>query len=355
VIIASAQAQFDNLGDVIIRRNFIHWLAEMDEVLTLVGAAPPSYVEALMLPANAIPFTSLRDAARILGLGRLRGSSMAFAPGEHSLVTQPSLVAKAVANLLLTGAVRAGGGRVVKIGRGYRGEGQALRVLERLQVALSNGTWVRDTEAVGIFPRASLMPDIALASDLLDPRRRVDEGETWPGERMSVSVSLRNDRSSRAEDFVDATALIVERTGLAPVVVSQVRRDEPTSSSLAESLGGRHVEWKGSYVEQLERVARAYATSQFVVSDRLHVLLFALLRGAVPVGLETGKDRKLSRQLGGLGLGGLVTESGNWKELVSRVSDDPAAALETSRRSLRGATERLDAVKEEVRRALRAG
>ncbi|GAA1421043.1 polysaccharide pyruvyl transferase family protein [Agrococcus citreus] len=316
MIIISVQAQYDNLGDVIIRAEMLQWLAPIAHVAAIVGEAPDDYLEALQAPPNVTFVRSLGDALR---LARELGerASLVFSPGEQHLDLGVREWPRAAANLALAHAIKLRGGRVLKIGRGYRGEQTVLKQLEAGLVRASHLTLVRDQAATHMFPRAQWIPDVALASD----RFGRDNGDHPRG---LVSVSLRVDRAHPRE-LVQRT---VDAAGLDPRFVVQVRRDDAVADSL--DLGSSTT-WSGSLVTQLPLVADAYTRSRYVVSDRLHSLLFGLLCGAIPIGIETGNFGKLERQLYPLGLGGQVMRGWSDDRLPALIAGpyEPMQAIST--------------------------
>jgi hypothetical protein len=339
MIITSVQAQYDNLGDAVIRSTLVRWLAGIaesaeDQVVAVTGDAPREYLEVMDLPERVQQVTSVRDA---LVLNRARRLDLVFAPGEQALDAGAREWPKTLANLALSSIVRLRGGTVSKVGRGYRGDGGVLSAIERAQTAVSNVTWVRDVGAVDRFPRTKLMPDIALASAQLGPA---------PGypTRGGIAVSLRSDRSHNLGGLKAALGVAARRI----TVCAQVERDLGCTTELAAWLGADDLGWASTMARQLAAVNSLYTSSDLVVSDRLHVLLFALRAGAVPVGIETGAHSKLSRQLTALGLGHLVTSYDGVDGLLGRLREN----LEAERANCVAAVSAAEARLERVQRDL---
>ncbi|MFB8894106.1 polysaccharide pyruvyl transferase family protein [Microbacterium plantarum] len=328
------QAQYDNIGDAIIRGTLVGWLREFDDVSVITGSAPDEYLEVVNLDAGVECYRSLLEYSK----SRARTTHLAFAPGEQYLDRGVREWPKAVANILLSYAIRANGGRVVKVGRGYRGAQRFLTLLERVQMGASDLTLVRDVEALRMFPRASLMPDIALASE------RFDSTDTASAERREgLVLSMRGDRGTDLE----YVGKVLQSAGQSVSVVTQVRRDAARSAEVALHFGVDLDRWEGSMEEQLRSLVDRYRSARFVVSDRLHVLIFALLCGAIPLGIETGSHNKLSRQFDAIGLGHLIG-SPTSRDLFELAISDPAAVAAETRSAIQASRLKLNQAKADV-------
>lgn len=323
------QAQYDNLGDMVIRSEIARWVSQGGTPLVVTGNAPAGYLEGLELPSGSITVRSIREA---LSTGRGEVVDLIFAPGEQALDHGPGEWVKATANLALASLIRARRGIVLKVGKGYKGRGRVLTALERALIRVSTRTFVRDRAAASLFPSARLMPDIALSSPLLD-------GDNSDEPRTKIAFSLRSDRRHPKTVLTEVSRAAMP---LSPMIVVQVERDQEFAESLASGQAIDVVAWHGTMREQLLRVKAAYFESEFIVSDRLHSLLFGLRCGAIPIGVETGNNEKLRRQLGVIGLDHLVVDGWDVSAIAAIMSTDRArlrseadAAVETAQRQLR--------------------
>ncbi len=339
VRIVSVQAQYDNLGDMVIRSEVVRWVANGGTPIAVAGKAPRSYVDGLNLPKNVIVVRSI-----VAALLRRRSSRLhlIFAPGEQSLEGGPKDWVKAMLNLALAGFVKAQRGVVVKVGKGYKGRGRVLTALERALVRLSDRTLVRDQGARELFPSAELMPDIALSSPLLEPSNE-------PAHRKHVAISLRDDRL-HPDVAVAAVAKLVP--DLTPVFVVQVQRDETIAQDMSSRMGAELVAWEGPMAAQLERVKSVYARAEYTVSDRLHSILFALRSGSIPIAVETGSHNKLRRQLAALGLERFVINGWDVDAIRSLLGEDRESLHAESAAALIAAQARLDEVRMSISREL---
>lgn len=290
-VFMSIAAQEDNLGDIEIRRNVVNWVLGTQRPLTLfLGSMPDAYVDAYDLPNRVRRVRSgVRFEAELLWSILRRKANLVFSPGPEIFGASFRGTMKSVLNLANVGLVGLGGGRAVAIGRALRGSGRVPLAIERLLIRRFASYTVRDTVSaseVGI--PLVVEPDIGFAT--LDPvlfRERTN--------RSTIAFSFRNDRRVNASMLASIVAQ-GRSFGLEPVFVTQVRRDSAIHDELALNFRAGHVSWIAeSHLEQEEDVLAAYAGAAIVVSNRLHALIFGMLRGAVPIAvIDEGSDKLTS-------------------------------------------------------------
>lgn len=346
-VFVSLVAQHDNLGDLVIRREMVRWLAQPGVVLhPLVADAPDEFVDAVHLPTDAVVHRSARHWQQALLAHAARGhAGLVFAPGPQGLGGAPRHLAHESVNLLNAMVLRGRHNPVAKIGRsladGTRGVLPTAAVaIERGVRRLSNEYWLRDAPSAARLRRPiAVLPDISLSTGALDcPPVGGDEAP-------DVAVSARHDRGWSAAEIA-AIAEQAAALGRRVVLVTQVRRDHAGHEALARATGVDHLGWQGEATAgQLARVTAQYARSALVVTDRLHAALFGLVVGATPVPRRTD-DAKLRPALATLGLpGGIpagddpLAEALAWRALhatqVTAARDAAAASLAEARERLR--------------------
>jgi hypothetical protein len=300
-IFISAAAQFDNLGDLILRREAIHKLQDYGRVHVYLGPACAGYVAGLRLPDQHVAYRSYSSWVRAC-LVSGAASALIFAPGEQLLAADSKSLTRAVANLGVAGLVRARGGKVLKIGRGYASVTTAGLVVERALLATCHFASARDLPSSRLTGM-QLAPDVALSGDWTDG----DHAST--ARRAGAAFAYRNDRPADLALALEALPLF--RDAVPPLrALAQVRRDDASVLALSRDGCAQPITWgAGSHPEQLDRVVDAYRRSQFVVSNRLHALYFALVAGAIPVALTRDTQGKVAVGLAGLDLQGSVLSS----------------------------------------------
>lgn len=281
----SVMAQEDNLGDIEIRERLFDCVASTGvEMLVYRGRSTDSYVEAFSGKGNPRWYTSsLRMQTALIGRA-LRGQRVHFfiAPGPARFSSKPRAILKSAANLANMLVARASGGTVHIVGRAYRGEGLS-RAVELAAISIATTATVRDElSSRNVGGRATTMPDLAFHG----PRHT-------GGERRYLAISVRT-----ADDLEDAAfahvVQVAREFSLAPIFVTQVKRDNAWMRRMAAALQVEMLEWnRESHQEQRARVEQVYRESAVVISNRLHGLIMGAMAGAQPVPLVSQGNTKL--------------------------------------------------------------
>ncbi|MCC2034063.1 polysaccharide pyruvyl transferase family protein [Microbacterium allomyrinae] len=333
----SIAAQPDNLGDIAIRQAAIDMLAgAQDRLVVFVGGMPADYVSAFSFPADSeLVRGSGAFMAKYLGDVLRRRAHLIFAPGPLQIRPGIKPAIKASVNLGNVLLARLSGGQVIALGRALRGHGWPTHGIERFAIGAYSLFVARDNVSAKVVGRAlDRAPDLAFMREI----------DSTTGGRSRLAISLRGDREVNAEllqGIVDAA----RAAGLAPVLVTQVGRDDQKHRELAGDMNVDIVGWDGTgHGAQIDRVEEIYRTSRYVVSDRLHALILGMVKGAQPIALvHPGSDKLIST------LDGVVDFT--WVgTTATRTPDDllVAPAEDGLIRSVREARRRLDELAEEV-------
>ncbi|KZE42599.1 hypothetical protein AVW09_09590 [Microbacterium sp. T32] len=160
-------------------------------------------------------------------------------------------------------------------------------------------------------------------------------------DRPYLLVSMRGDTSSPASAWTDAVTAIARELGLQVRVVSQVERDEDRGEELARRLDAELHPWQGGDHFTAETDLRGrYRQARMVVSDRLHVLIFAATEGAVPLYLPNVASAKIPRTMAVVDLDGFQADATDVESAV-------ATAVSLSSRQ-KDVLERVDAARAEL-------
>ncbi|MGC4107105.1 MAG: polysaccharide pyruvyl transferase family protein [Thermomicrobiales bacterium] len=297
-LFVNLSAQADNLGDIVIRRSVLDWLANDLEhrfkLVVFTGNMPADYLDAYSLDrfdahVHRNPLRYQQALMKSILLGR---ADLFYLPGPvtyRTNVDAPTVAAKELVKsgtfVGNAGLVRARGGSVFTLGRAVRGGTFATLALERLLCRISNEYSVRDTISKDLVRRARLAPDFGFSMDAM-------RGDTY---RDLVSLSFRGD-THLDDQFLDRLIGCVRASGREPVFVTQVLRDETLHSTLAQRYGCRLVSWDShsrSSAAQLEQIMSIYHRSRAVVSNRLHGLVLGMLGGSAPIPVAGPDNDKL--------------------------------------------------------------
>lgn len=292
--------QYENIGDIILRRQLLRWLRPLGRLHVYVGRAPAGYAEGLGLGPDDLVYQSFLAWYRA-GLGcALRGTaSYFFKPGEIQL-SLPGLK-EHLAMVPLAVLIRLRGGVVIRAGAGSRNFAWLPRLLMWPSLAVAQRTWWRDP-ATAAYLGGDVMPDLAFGEG--------DDPVDTTSSRDLLVISMRGDRRGVPGAWIEALRAFAARHGLTVCAVTQVERDAQLSRELATALGGTCVDWTGFAHDTKEAELNAiYRRTRMTVSDRLHVLIASYTHGAIPVALQTDASTKIARHFQAIGIDGMGVDA----------------------------------------------
>ncbi|MFT4256220.1 MAG: polysaccharide pyruvyl transferase family protein [Pseudoxanthomonas sp.] len=289
VAIVSVKAQEDNLGDIEIRSVLLDWITSSGiDVLGYRNSMSDSYMEPfLAYPQIRWHENQLRLQASMLK-ALARGDRIHFflAPGPQVFNSQPAEVAKFFVSLANAKLASISGGGAHVIGRAFRGSGASRRPTQAL-AKLAKTLAVRDPmsrECIGHL--GNICPDLAFYP------------EKWDTQPKRYAVFCLRETDGLGPRSFDAAITAAKESGLDPVFVVQVRRDNALGTAIAAPLGIPVVRWdEQSHAQQLARVEEIYSQAAVVISNRLHGLILGARAGAVPIMVPAEGDTKLEQTL----------------------------------------------------------
>lgn len=290
----SAKTQHENLGDAVINRELLRELTKAGRVEMCEGGMPGEFLAFVSVPgihthASTGAFYLLLLKTAIFALFKPRQQLYyVLNPGGFSggvsgigYLRQAFLIFMyMLLNLLCV--------RVVRLGASAGPYSTSRLRIEKLKTALMHKNTVRDTVSLDYlkqhgFPEAGLFPDWAYMLD----KAGTDSGSPLFGSRGYSVVSFRAEPGKPGYDAAierHLDALISEHPQLAQqqwACVSQVDFDVARNAQLAAHLAARGIDTVCQSDLREPEYFRIYRHAQYVFSNRLHVLLFALRQGAV--------------------------------------------------------------------------
>jgi len=338
-IFVPAIGQYDNIGDIILRRPLLNVLRPLGELHVYLGAYPAGYRAALRLEPGDVVYRSFASWYRALLAAAIRGEAdYIFKPGEIQLTLRG--MREHVGMLPALIAVRARRGAVLRIGAGARNRAAVARAMMRPSLALTHASVWRDAGTAD-YLGGDWMPDLGFAEG-----NAPSEGQPRP----LMLVSMRGDLPMPGAAWIDAVCYYARAHDLLLHVVTQVARDDDRTRALAAALGAASLPWDGiDHLDQEEALRGLYRRAAVVASDRLHVLIAAATEGATVVApLVSGRD-KIDRHFGAAGFTAvsIVTDALSSDEIadaISTVVTDQAnapEALATARASIAAVNGRI--------------
>jgi len=306
-IFAVGRGQYENIGDIILRRPLLDWAREAGRLNVYVGHSPAGYDEGLGLQPEDRVYRSFRQwYTALMKAGAAGTAHSIYKPGEVQLTLVG--MKEHVAMLPAAALVRLRGGRVARVGVGARNFAPIPRAIMWPSNALSSYTRWRDDRTAAYLGFGPAMPDLGFAEGMDDDELRASIAPQG-GTRDLLVVSLRDDTEVAPRPYPDGAWFegmtdAAARLGLTLCVVTQVSVDDERSRRLASDLGAELVGWSHltGHAAQERRLREVYRRTAVAASDRLHVIVAALTEGAAPVGLQLDDSDKISRHFSTIGV-----------------------------------------------------
>ncbi|MBB3676984.1 hypothetical protein [Modestobacter versicolor] len=309
-VFAIGRGQYENIGDIVLRRQLLDWVRPAGELHVYVGPSPAGYDEGLGLGPDDRVYRSLGEWYREALSAALRGrAAYVFKPGEIQLTLVGMKEHLSMLPLLV--ALRLRGGRAVRAGVGTRNYAAVPRALMRPSIALSDVTLWRDLTTGEYMGSGAVMPDLAFGEGADDAA--VARFATDAATRRVLVVSMRGDQPDRpypSPAWIEGVRRYAELHGLQVWAVTQVETDDARTRQLAADLGGQALTWDGTgHLAQEQRLRELYARTAMALSDRLHVVIGAFTEGAVPVGSLVAPSDKIDRHFRTIGIDDVTVDA----------------------------------------------
>lgn len=358
-IFAVGRGQYENIGDIILRRPLLDWAREAGTLHVYVGDSPDGYDDGLGIRPDDRVYRSFgRWYAALLKSAAAGTAHSIYKPGEIQLTLIG--MKEHVAMLPAAALVRLRGGTVARVGVGARNFAPLPRAIMWPSNMLSTYTRWRDDRTAEYLGFGGAMPDLGYSGGMSDAE--LDAGiQPDAARRDLLVVSLRDDTEVAPRPYPDAEWIAgirqaADALGLTLCVVTQVSVDDPRSVRLAQDLGGAMlVGWPelDDHGPQEERLREIYRRTAVAASDRLHVIIAALTEGAAPVGLQLDDSDKISRHFSTIGIDGIaVNSTGLSADELAESIVAISGRREECVRALLGARARLHTVKGELQHRL---
>ncbi len=335
--------QYNNIGDIILRRPLAKWLQGHGKLHVFVGQAPSGFVKGLGLTSDDVYYESFKSWY-LSGLSACTQQKAVYLskPGEIQLTALGMKEHIGVLPLMLWLKLR--GGRVARLGAGTRNFSQLYRTIMMPAVALSGLTYWRDRGTHEFIHHGGLMPDFGYYEGSPVETIRSD------AKRNIMVVSMRGDKPAPNKVWLESVRQFAKTHGLELWVVTQVHSDAELSAQLAQQLDARLLNWDGrDHHLQEEKLRALYQQTLLTVSDRLHVLIAAFTEGAMPAGLLTAASNKIGRHFNVLEMNDVEHFEPDWTvQEICKYFDKTLQYRDHSLDALEQARETLDQIKAQL-------
>lgn len=336
--------QYENIGDIMLRRPLASWLQGIAKLHVFTGHAPKDYIEGLELNKDQIVYESFSSwySKGLRSGAKSKNNAYLFKPGEIQLSLPGMKEHIGVLPLMLWLKLR--GGKVARLGSGTRNFSSAFKKALAPSISASDLIYWRDKGTLEFLKCGQLMPDLAFFEGT-----PVD-GFTPAEQRNYLVISMRYDRPFLSDPWINAIKTFAAEHNLTICAVAQVEQDSPLAERLAQKLGGESLTWDGKNHLMQERALRAlYQKTQITLSDRLHVLIAAFTEGALPTALTTDQSTKIQRHFDALDLKNVgIDTSVNSPEEAQSFFNNRLSERESYYNALRNARRKLEAIKQEL-------
>lgn len=290
-----AKTQHENLGDLVINRLLLERIREKGEVHILVNGVPGWYLDSVVCESDNIYESSVLFVKKLL-LSSVFGSNgsrkvvLVLNPGGFSGDYNLYGLVRQVMLLGFYTVLKVTGVEIIRLGASFERIGSRRALVERLKSKVMKFVGLRDSLSISIsknlkWSNCAEFPDFAFLLRKSDSDRSIGSGEN---SRYGVAGFYSRKNSSQ-DEFIEkqlakVCAHLNEHGADELLVTSQVIFDESVNDSLVERLSETCV--CRSVVCRSEKSAlNIYGGSAWVLSNRLHVLLFALSQGVLAFAL----------------------------------------------------------------------
>src|SRR5690606_31657885 len=231
--------EFANVGDVMHRNELLKWLRPCGNLHVYVGKAPEDFVQGLELPSNTIVYRSIRKWLSALLFSPIGKTHFVFNSGELTVSNRRLLMEIILFPFLL--ATKLKGGKILRVGVAAASNvNVSFKLLWKNLFNFSSLVMWRTNISRNLFGMGEVIPDLAFAGKEPSNYDRSTEIQ----KRKNLIISMRWDRPYPNLDWLKAVRDFSFNRDLKILVVSQVRKDNPTCVQLAADLGGESILWK---------------------------------------------------------------------------------------------------------------
>jgi len=283
----SLDTQFENLGDEVINGLLLRELSRRQSLRILIGQAPEWYLaNVASAVCGDVKFTNdrkryIRDF--LIGSVLPPGNTMLLSCGDTTTVQPDAKRSRTMSLLTKLPFLKVAQVGASRLKLNDTDKDWLARAANKSGLITVRDEYSRQTlEASSIKTR--VMPDLAF---LLNYQR--------PKSPTKALFMLRQTDADRAAVVTQLVAMVARSRdlGLEPVFGWQVARDENYNRALAEQTGAGLLMLPGSGQDRLAPTLESYSDVAVIISNRLHGLLLAASRGALPVPILSDSERKV--------------------------------------------------------------
>nr|WP_010133608.1 polysaccharide pyruvyl transferase family protein [Microbulbifer agarilyticus] len=320
----SLRTQFPNLGDLLINRALLEELMANGDVYMDTTGVPKWYLEIML---SSLPCETLKKKTTLtyyLGLfsslwvkftNRESLVFLVMKPGGYPATTSWRIGIRRVLQGLALHSFRSLGIRIVRAPSSQKNSNGIFWLIDKFRLSSVDCSLIRDVNSEREMRRMGVSylssDDLAIIFFALPQHSLFKRPFLEHQAKEVVTISLRKPRRNGEQLAYSKLAALITRQGPEVNFVSQVFYDDRINSEVACKNGADILVYDGT-LDSIDAITKQYQNSEFVISNRLHVLLLAFLNGAIPIAVVGEDDSKIEGCFHKLDLEGNVF---NWSDV----------------------------------------
>jgi len=289
----SLRTQFENLGDLLIAQATIDLISKHGDLIIDTRGVPSDFIKMFSFPENV----TLNKKDFISVIFKYKNSKLIYVVKAGGYSEAKTLKAKLrlifktfyFKTLKLLFHVK-----ILRMPHSYSGD---LNIYEFKYQQIFDLNLCRDNQTYNLYNNNGLeniqfLEDLALYYFNKNSKFLYKE---FSNVRSKALVSLRYDR---LDNEIDVTMNVIKYLKLHNYIedyafVNQVKFDEKINNELAVKYKKKHIKYDLTN-ESINNIVHEYSECKYIISNRLHVLLLAMINGAIPIAIiDLEKDKKI--------------------------------------------------------------
>lgn len=313
------RTQYENLGDLVINRECIHFLREHGDVVVNTAGVPAAFVQGLCLDDTEICNDNSAFQKGLLKAGQ--GSFLVLVPGAVPSSLKLKDLPRQLLLVLHFKLLALRGVKIVRAGISIDESTRLRQFIEKMKSESMSFFGPRDSASLARarkfgIKNAKPFQDFAF---LLPIHKRI------PHPDDAIVISFRAHDDQEAEELLNALDSAVEQ--IDPnrrrriVLVNQVDHDRNFSVFLGDHFATHRAVSFVDHADGTDKVFTAYDRAVCVLSNRLHVLLFALSRSASIWALvHPRRNAKIIGLFNDVGLSDRIIDLSRGRESIEKIN-----------------------------------
>jgi hypothetical protein len=312
IVYFSARTQFENMGDLLINRALLLIVNDEAELVIDTKNVPSWYIDLLTADLKRIKlvksffyYSLIRQAMRKKSNNRL---FLFLKPGGYIGINNIKMGSFRFLQGILFRLLHVFSINVVRAPSSHSNSSKIWKLIDRFRLSAVDAQLIRDSLSIELLEKQNFnvqkIPDLAFYyfknnNDTIFNSANVSKLS------FEYTISFRKPRNLIDFEIYKSVLTFVKNKTANIAFTSQVEFDDTINSGFSSELNTPIFIYNRDKIT-IQNVLDTYSKSKFVISNRLHVLLVALLCGATPIALVGPNDKKIKGVFEDLGLERLI-------------------------------------------------